>query len=238
MVRARENGGKKPLRIHQDIARKMGIAILSGVHAPGSTFTGEIENSEAMGVSRTVYREALRILTAKGLLESRPRAGTRVTPRSRWNLLDPEMLAWMFSGEPDPLFIRDLFELRSIIEPAAAALAAVRRDDRHVAAMREALATMAEQTLATESGQAADREFHRLILEASRNEALISLAGSVGSAVQWTTHFKHKANPEPRNPIPEHIALCEAIARGNADAARNAMTNLIDLALADMNLSA
>ena len=94
-----EEGG---LRIHQAIARQLGTAIVAGLHKPGDVFEGEIEAAERLRVSRTAYREAVRILVAKGMLESRPKAGTRVLPRSRWNVLDPEMLAWMFAGEPDP----------------------------------------------------------------------------------------------------------------------------------------
>ncbi|MEO7915452.1 MAG: FadR/GntR family transcriptional regulator [Novosphingobium sp.] len=224
----------KPLRIHQKIARRLGIAIVTGKHPPGSAFGGEIEQSEALGVSRTAYREAMRILTAKGLLDSRPRAGTHVTLRSRWNLLDPDMLAWMFAEEPDPAFVRDLFELRAIIEPAAAGLAAQRRSDSQVKHMRSALAIMAERGLGDEQGRAADREFHRLILEASGNEALVTLAGSVGAAVQWTTHYKQHANPRPRDPVAEHVVLCDAISDRNGAAARAAMSHLLDLALADM----
>ena len=95
---------------------------------------------------------------------------------------------------------------------------------------------MAACGLATEAGQAADREFHRLILEASGNEALIALAGSVGAAVQWTTRFKQRANPVPRDPLPEHQALYHAIAAAERTAAHSAMANLIALALADMGL--
>ena len=237
MALTRDPDAPRALRIHQDIARRLGIAILSGKHPPGSAFGGEIEQSEALGISRTAYREAMRILTAKGLIESRPKAGTHVTPRARWNVLDPEMLAWMFSGEPDPHFIRDLFELRGIIEPAAAALAAQRRDAGQVDGMRAALRTMADCGLANEEGQAADREFHRLVLAASGNEALIALAGSVGAAVQWTTRFKQRANPTPRDPVPEHLALCDAICAQDPDAARDAMAHLIALALADMDLA-
>ena len=82
----------RSLRIHQALARKLGIAILSGEYQPGEGFEGEIEQSETLGVSRTAYREAMRILTAKGLLESRPKVGTHITPRRQWNLLDPDML--------------------------------------------------------------------------------------------------------------------------------------------------
>src|SRR6478752_4350404 len=98
-------------RLHGTIARTIAIEILSGVRQPGDLLVGEIEASEALGVSRTAYREAIRILAAKGLVESRPKAGTRVLPRARWNLLDPDVLGWAFEGTPDNEFILDLFEL-------------------------------------------------------------------------------------------------------------------------------
>jgi DNA-binding FadR family transcriptional regulator len=190
------------LRIHQSIARKIGIAILSGKLGQGAQLDGEIEAARASGVSRTAYREAIRILVAKGLLESRPKAGTHVSARKTWNLLDPDMLAWMFSGQPDERFVRDLFELRAIIEPAAAELAAQRRTEAHLAAMDESLAEMRRSGLATEAGQESDRRFHSAILGATGNEALMSLAGTVGAAVRWTTHFKQRVHSVPRDPLP------------------------------------
>lgn len=227
----------KGLRIHQALARQIGIAIVSGVHRPGDGFGGEIEEAEALGVSRTAYREAMRILTAKGLLESRPKAGTHVTPRSRWNLLDPDILAWMFSSaHPDERFIRDLFELRGLIEPAAAAWAATRRSTEQLEKMRDALNAMAQHGLSTESGREADQRFHSAILEASDNEPLASLSSSVGAALTWTTRFKQLKFAHPRDPIDEHEAVFEAIAARKADAARSAMTELLRLALDDMGL--
>ena len=224
----------RSLRIHQALARKLGIAILSGEYQPGAALEGEIEQSEALGVSRTAYREAMRILTAKGLLESRPKAGTHVTPRRRWNLLDPDVLEWMFAGTPDERFIRDLFELRGVIEPAAAALAAERHDAGDLARMDEGLAGMRAHGLATAEGQAADQEFHTAVLEATRNEAMVSLATSVAAAVRWTTRFKHRRHKRPRDPLPDHIALRGAIASGKPRRARQAMEELLRLALADM----
>lgn len=221
-------------RLHQSIAQRLGGEILRGKHAPGAAFGGEIEAAEALGVSRTAYREALRILIAKGLLESRPRTGTRVTPRARWNLLDPDVLGWMFSGDPDPAFTRDLFELRGVIEPAAAALAARRRSDEDLAVMAAALDAMAHEGLASEAGQAADRAFHAALLRASGNAALAALSSTVGAAVQWTTHFKQRGQIAPRDPLPEHRAVFDAIAAGDAAAAEAAMRVLVDQALADM----
>jgi DNA-binding FadR family transcriptional regulator len=222
------------LRIHQALARRLGIAILSGQHKPGEAFGGEIEQSEAFGVTRTAYRDAMRILTAKGLLESRPKVGTHITPRRRWNLLDPDMLEWMFSGTPDERFIRDLFELRGVIEPAAAAFAALRHDESDLARMDDGLAGMREHGLATAEGQAADQDFHTALLDAARTEPFTSLATSVAAAVRWTTRFKQIKRRHPRDPLPEHVALRDAIAARDPERAEAAMRELLRLALADM----
>lgn len=224
----------KAERIHQAIARTLGTAIVGGQLQPGDALDGEIEQALAMGVSRTPYREAVRILVAKGLLESRPKAGTHVTPRARWNLLDPDVLAWTFSGEPDGGFVTGLFELRGIIEPAAAALAAQRRTPAQIDAMRASLDAMARHGLASDEGQAADQQFHLSILEATHNDALAALASSVGAAVGLTTRFKQRHHALPRDPLPEHTAVFEGIAAGDSTQARRAMEELLRLALADM----
>jgi DNA-binding FadR family transcriptional regulator len=156
-----------------------------------------------------------------------------VLPRSRWNLLDPDVLAWAFSGQPHMDFVRNLFELRSIIEPAAARLAAERRDRTDLKMMRDALTAMRQHTLATDEGRAADRDFHRAILQATRNDAIIVLSASIGAAVSWTTVFKQRGQPLPRNAIPDHVRVYDAIAAGDPDAAAEAMRVLVALALDD-----
>jgi DNA-binding FadR family transcriptional regulator len=226
---------KRRERLHQTLARRLGMSILMGHVQPGDNFGGEVEKSAALGVSRTAYRESMRILVAKGLLESRPKVGTHVTPRERWNLLDPDILGWMFAETPDPRFTRDLFELRGIIEPAAAAFAATRRSPAHIVTMREALDAMAQHGLATHEGQEADQRFHHTILAATCNESLASLASSVGAAVRWTTRFKQRHAANPRDPLPEHIAVFAAIENADADTARVAMEQLLMLALSDMS---
>ena len=231
-VAARERHGPGR-RLRGAIARKLGVAIVSGHYPPGATLPGEVAFAEALNVSRSAYREAVQVLTAKGLVESRPKAGTRVLPRRRWNVLDPEVLAWAFAGEPDRQFVRDLFELRAIVEPAAAGLAARRRDRDDLKAMKDALTLMRRHTLATTAGRAADRDFHNAILVASRNEALQALGAGIGAAVNWTTHYKQRARTLPRNPIPDHVRVYDAVAAGNAAAATRAMRGLVDLALAD-----
>lgn len=224
-------------RLRGAISHRLGIAIVSGEYAPGDTLSGEIAFSEALNVSRSAYREAVQVLTAKGLVESRPKTGTRILPRHRWNLLDPDVLAWAFTGEPDIGFVRGLFELRAIVEPAAAALATERRDRTDLKAMKEALNAMRRHTLAVESGRAADRDFHKAILHATRNDALIALSASIGAVVGWTTQFKQRARALPRDPIPDHVRVFDAIAAGDIASASAAMATLVRLALEDTQLS-
>src|SRR3982750_986200 len=139
---------RKALRIHGAIARDVGLDIVSGKHRPGHVLEGEVEASLRLKISRTAYREAVRILAAKGLVHSRPRIGTRVSAVEDWHLLDPDVLSWAFSAEPEPEGLHGLFERRSIVEPSAAALAATRRHERHLESMRTALDAMANHTLA------------------------------------------------------------------------------------------
>jgi len=230
----RGDGERDGLRIHQSIARQLGTAILTGRYAPGDNLGGEIEASERLGISRTAYREAIRILIAKGLIESKPKAGTHVLPRRRWNLLDPDMLAWMFAERPDHGFVRDLFELRAIIEPEGAALAAQRREQVHLDGMSAALEVMRVHGLATPEGQAADQDFHSAMLDGAGNAAITSLVGSVGAAVRWTTHFKQSISPSPRDPVAEHEAVLVAIAARDPARAREAMAELLRLARGDL----
>ena len=129
-------------RLHGALLRKLGVAIVRGRYPPGNVLPDEIAFAEQLQVSRGAYREALQALTSKGLVERKPKAGTRVLPRKRWNLLDPQVLSWFFIARPDLPFIRNLFELRGIIEPAAARLAAQRRDDGDLAKLRAALASV------------------------------------------------------------------------------------------------
>lgn len=220
-------------RFNGAIAHKLGVAIVSGDYAPGDRLPGEVAFAQSLDVSRSAYREAVQVLTAKGLVESRHKAGTRVLPRARWNWLDPQVLAWAFDGEPDPAFVQHLFELRAIIEPAAAALAAQRRSPADVETLSTALDGMARHTLATDAGRAADRDFHDAVLQATGNDALIALSAGIGATVAWTTQYKHRAGPLPRDPVPDHRAVSDAIAAGDAAAASEAMRGLVDLAFED-----
>ena len=225
--------GERREPAHTVIARDLGIAIVTGQHPPGSVIPGEIDIAGQRGVSRSVVRESLRMLSAKGLVESRPKSGTRVRERALWNLLDPDVLAWMFEGEPPATFVRSLFQLRMIVEPAAAEMAATFRTADQLVRMDAALTRMATHGLDTPEGQAADQTFHNAILEATENELLVSLSGSIGSAVRWTTIFKFRDRRRPRDSMPQHRHLFDAIAARDPAAARDATIVLLQQAHED-----
>lgn len=224
-------------RINARVADDLGIAILSGKHAPGSALPTEVEAAEKLGVSRPAYREAMRFLVAKGLVESRPKVGTRVTTREHWHILDPDVMRWIFQTEPSARFIQEIFELRAIIEPQAAALAATRRSVGQLSRMGHALEEMARYGLEHPAGQAADQAFHEEIVKATGNETLSTLTTTIGAAVHWTTVFKQRRSHLPRDPMPEHRRLYAAIAEGDPAHALQAAKELLELALQDTRAS-
>lgn len=233
MKKAEARARRKSLRIHGTIARDLGVQIVSGRFKPGDILNGEVAASDELKVSRTAYREAVRILAAKGLVESRPKVGTRVSSQERWHLLDPDVLSWIFEFEPDEMLLANLFELRRIVEPEAAALAAARRRQVDLDDMRRGLEGMAEHTLAQEAGRVADQLFHSALLRASGNAFIISLTSGVGAAITWTTIFKQRKSPLMRDPIPDHRRVYEAVLAADPKAAHKAMVTLVDLAFMD-----
>lgn len=226
--------GRNSSRLHDLLAEKLASEIISGHRQPGDVLPTELDMSISLGISRTAVREAMRILTSKGLIEPRPKRGTCVTEKITWNLLDPDVIGWMFANEPDDRLVRNLFELRLIIEPAAAALAALRRDATQLALMFQALEVMDRDTLFTESGQQADKDFHAALLAAADNDQLTSLNASIGASVALSTRYKIEHDVLGPDPVAAHRAVYEAIEHGDAAEARWCMESLIRQASKDI----
>ncbi|MBB5751609.1 FCD domain-containing protein [Prosthecomicrobium pneumaticum] len=221
-------------RLHGSVAHQLAVMIIGGRLKPGEVLPNEDLLSAQLSVSRTAYREAMRILVAKGLVKSRPKAGTTVNPRSEWNILDPDVLSWHFEVEPSPSFIIALFELRRIIEPAGAAIAAERRTADDLAAMRSALEKMRTMPPGDVTGLDADLAFHHTILVAAKNEALQALTNVIGSTLRWSVRLKITADPLVyETSLPDHVAVMEAIERQDAAEASGRMTILVNKALSD-----
>jgi len=229
--------------LHEKIANTLGAAIIGGDPAPGAALPTELELCGRLGVSRSALREAFKLLAAKRLIASRQKVGTTVRPQAEWNMLDIDVLTWFLQARPSDAFVTGLFEVREIIEPAAAAMAAERASADSRAAIQANLAAMRAadmgRTLAERSGMlAADLAFHRSILRGTENHFLASFAavieGSLAASFQlsWET-----AGHAPTIAIQLHADVADAIARREPEAARTAMAQVLRGAMADVRRS-
>lgn len=225
--------GRSSSPIHLQLARKLALEIVRGERKPGDLFPSELDMSVALSISRTSVRDAFRTLAAKGLVEPRSKRGTCVTEKIKWGLLDPDLLDWMFASNPDAALVRNLFEMRLIIEPAVAALAAQRRKATHLDVMSRALNTMDRETLTTEAGQQADKEFHAALMAAADNDQMASLNASIGASIALSTQYKVEHDILGSDPVGAHRAVYDAIERRDPIEAKWLMEALIRQAMKD-----
>jgi DNA-binding FadR family transcriptional regulator len=217
--------------MHQRVVDELGRRIVEGVWEPGETLPVEDVLAAEIGVSRGVLREAVKSLAAKGMLRARPRTGTRVLPPGHWNHLDRDVLRWQQDGDP-ALLLRDTGELRRIVEPAAARLAALRAGADDLRALREALAAMEEA--ADRPGRAgwveADIAFHRALLDASGNRLLGSLGRAVDIALEHSFAVSTQTPGAALGSLPAHRAIVAAVEARDPAAASAAVLGIIDAA--------
>ncbi|KFC63745.1 GntR domain protein (Modular protein) [Bosea sp. LC85] len=216
--------GAKPGKIGAMVAA-LGAAIVRGEIAPGTVLPPEHELEAHYRVGRSVVREAMKTLAAKGLVSVRPRHGTHVRPAQDWMLLDSDVLGWVrIGGGLDRSLLLALEETRAIIEPAAAALAAQRATPEDVWRIKAALAAMDAGQFDPQAAIAADKAFHLAILEATHNPVLRSFRGAIDailSAIFDITVGVFTGN------LPNHAAVARAIEARNAKQAREAMEVLL-----------
>ena len=215
-------------RLHDHAVSDLGIAIVSG-RLPEGVPLPEAEIGRMLGVSRSVVREATKVLAAKGLLRSRPRVGTVPSPRDSWDVLDPEVLGWMLEHGPIADLIRDVSEVRLIIEPAAARLAALRRSDEEAERLRALADDLVRWGEDTERYVVADLDFHAAILSATKNVTLVRLTGAIGAALRASRRLTVHAPGGPQSAMAEHEAVAAAIIDGDPDRADARMRDLIVL---------
>jgi DNA-binding FadR family transcriptional regulator len=230
-----QNRRRYPTRgLHGEVVQQIAQRVLRGEVAPGDAFPNADDLSAELQVSRTSVREAIKVLAAKGLLESRPKTGTRVRPRSHWNWLDPDVLAWQFETEPDQHFLRNVTEVRQVIEPAAAGLAAARATDTEIAGLEAAYREMQLTVRNVESFLAADLHFHLAILSACHNEVLDQMSSAIGTGLTASGSVTNQVTGAAAASLPLHQAVFHAIAQHDVEAARAAMRDLVDQAAVDI----
>lgn len=220
--------------LHGEVVHTIGLQIVNGELQPGDPLPPEDELTSDLSVSRTVLREAVRVLAAKGLVQARPKTGTRVRERADWNILDPDVLSWRTEAADDHKLYEETTEIRLAIEPLAARLAATRATDEEVAGISEAYAGMAAGLDDQPAYLAADLEFHGRILSSCHNELLEHLGRVLRAVLRATFSLTTTPGRSRRRALPLHKAILDGIAAGDEDAAEQAAKVLIADTAADI----
>jgi DNA-binding FadR family transcriptional regulator len=220
--------------IHGRIAHEIGQQILRGDLQPGEVLPNEIDLGAAFGVSRTVLREAIKVLAAKGLVESRTKIGTRVKPRDQWNMLDPDVLSWSLASNEAEDYALAVSEMRRVLEPAGAALAAQRATPEQVTRIRAAFEAMEGAGRNTEESVYHDLRFHLAILEATGNPFLVSMGHVIESAIAFNIKLSVEFPTLRVQSVPLHRIVLERIEKGDPRGAQAAMVKLLQEAQMDI----
>lgn len=220
--------------VHGSTVDLLGEAIVMGRYPVGSSLPPEPLLCEELGVSRTVVREAVKSLIAKGLLVTGPKLGTRVLAQEQWNWFDPNVVAWQSQAGLSREFLRDLQELRRIVEPAAARLAAERATDQDIAELETAYAGM--KLSIDEGGDyvSSDLRFHQGLLRASRNRMLGQMGKALGALLRTSFEISTARPDGPGPSLPLHRAVLDAVIARAPEAAEHAINLLIDGARQDI----
>jgi len=213
--------------LHGALVHEIGARILSGELEPGEALPTEAELTGDVAASRTVLREAIKVLAAKGLVESRPKTGTRVRSRSDWNLLDPDVLAWQLEAGPTREFLEHALELRRMIEPGAARLAAERATAQDVEALQAALAAMSEAE-DLDDWIEPDVRFHAILVRAARNELLERLSAMVSAMLRTLFMVSSRPPSTFARALPLHQEIIDAVRAHDPDLAEAATLRLLE----------
>jgi DNA-binding FadR family transcriptional regulator len=212
--------------LHGQVVNELGRRVVGGTYAAGALLPNEDHLCIELAVSRTALREAIKVLAAKGLLEPRPRIGTRVRTTEQWNLLDPDILAWRCATGADAEFLQHLTELREILEPSAAALAATIHSAGQLADISLALDAMHDANHISDWVQA-DLAFHTAVLKATNNPLLMPLAAIIGSALESLLAVSARTSENFKQALPDHQKVFEAIRSRDAQSALHRMAGLL-----------
>ncbi len=220
--------------IHSEVVATLGTRVVHGDYASGSVLPRADDLATELGVSRTVIREATRVLAEKGLVESRQRMGTRVRDRSQWDLVDSEVIDWQRAAGPDFEFFRDLSEVRIAIETTAARLAASRASSGEIDDLRKLYAQMEQHVDEPAAYIRADLRLHGVIIGAAGNALLAQLAQTIAGGLAASRDITVRSADASLRALPLHAAVVEAIAAGDETASAERMTTLLQRALDDI----
>lgn len=224
---------ERPRGLHGQVVHLLGTRILTGDLPPGAILDLPALENE-LGISHTVLRESLKVLTAKGLVGARQKHGTFVTDPQSWNMLDDDVLRWRAAAPDGGQLFDKLAEVRLIFEPAAAALAAQRATADDIETLTDFLDRMGQAGSGPDSSHAADADvgFHTALLHATHNDLLAGLRIVIEHGLRQRDLIVH-SQPRAADPIPSHRAVLDAVRNGEPDAAADAMLALLNQAAID-----
>jgi DNA-binding FadR family transcriptional regulator len=220
---------------HGHIRDRLGEAIVAGLHPVGSSLPPEPQLCAALGVSRTVVREAIKSLAAKGLVSTGPKVGTRVRPAEQWNWFDPEVVAWQSHVGLTREFLRDVQELRRVVEPAAVRLAAERATQADIAELETAFTGMGRAVAAGGAGYVEhDLHFHQTLLRAAHNRLMAQMSEALAALLRASFEVSTTQPGRAAGSLPLHREILDAVIARDAAGAERASQQLIDSARSDI----
>ena len=209
------------------IARELGRRIVAGLYPQGTCLEDEMTLAEKYRVSRSVIRDAVKILVGKGLLEARRGIGTKVRNRLEWGILDNDVLAWHQSAPPNRKFLMQLHEFRLVIEPKAALLAARNGTAEDYKSIEESIHKMRETVDSAEAFVEADANFHRLILLATDNEFLSAMDGIIFTSLLSSIRLTNRDAKQNEASLSLHQDVANSIFAKKSEEAEQRMFHLL-----------
>ena len=220
--------------VHGSTVDFLGEAIVGGRYAVGASLPAEPLLCEELGVSRTVIRESVKSLVAKGLISTGPKVGTRVLPDENWNWFDPDVVNWQARVGLTAEFLRDLQDLRRVVEPAAVRLAAERATPADIAEIEAAFAGMKRAVLEGGDYITYDLRFHLGLLRAAQNRMLWQMSKALSALLRTSFEISTSRKDGPASSLPMHRAVLDAVAAHDPARAEKAVLRLIDGARQDI----
>lgn len=220
--------------VHGTTVDLLGAAIVGGRYAAGASIPPEPVLGEELGVSRTVVREAVKSLVAKGLVSTGPKVGTRVLPAEQWNWFDPDVIIWQSQAGLTREFLRDLQELRRVVEPAAVRIAAQRATPEDIAGIEAAFAGMKHAVEEGGDYVKYDLQFHQGLLRACHNRMIVQMSKALSALLRTSFEISTTRKDGPKNSLPLHRAVLDAVIAREPEQAEQAILVLIDGAREDI----
>jgi DNA-binding FadR family transcriptional regulator len=211
----------------QALVERLGQDVVSGTYSGSKGFPIEAQLCKQLGASRSILREAVKMLTAKGLLGARPRHGTWVRPEEEWNLLDPDVLRWLLDRKFSLNLLAEFTEVRLAIEPTAAQIAAYTATPASLAPMRAAIERMRAARLGKDDPLDSDIAFHTAVLRATGNRFFMQLEELIDTALRISIQLTNRAKGVAQADVAAHERVLDAIAARKADKARVLMEELL-----------